>query len=45
MIRISAALATALVLAAGLAGCQTATPYQPNVRGSATSGGYSETRI
>src|SRR5947208_3545822 len=39
------ALGTALVLAMGLAACETATPYQPNIRGSATSGGYSETRI
>jgi len=45
MSKISAALATVLVLATGLAACETATPYQPNVRGSATSGGYSETRI
>jgi len=45
MTKISAALATALVLATGLGACETATPYQPAVRGSATSGGYSETRI
>lgn len=41
----SAGIVTALVLAAGLAACATPTPYQPNVRGQQTSGGYSETRI
>jgi hypothetical protein len=45
MIKTSAALATALLLAAGLSACVSPTPYQPAVRGSATSGGYSETRI
>jgi hypothetical protein len=45
MIKTSAALATALVLTAGLSACVSPTPYQPVVRGSATSGGYSETRI
>lgn len=48
MSKTSAAVATALILAtggAGLAGCVSPTPYQPAVRGSATSGGYSETRI
>jgi hypothetical protein len=38
-------LAAALVLAAGLAACATPTPYQPNVRGQATSGGFSEVRL
>jgi len=45
MIKTSAAVATALVLAAGLSACVSPTPYQPRVRGSATSGGYSEARI
>jgi hypothetical protein len=46
MIKLSrAALAAALILGAGLAACVGPTPYQPNVRGGATSGGYSETRI
>ena len=45
MSKTSAALATALVLAVGLAACETATPYQPNIRGQAASGGYSETRL
>lgn len=41
----AAALAAALVATAGLSACATATPYQPNVRGQAVSGGFSETRI
>jgi len=41
----SAGIAAALVLAAGLAACATPTPYQPNIRGQQTSGGYSEVRI
>ena len=41
----AAALAVALVATAGLSACATATPYQPNVRGQAVSGGFSETRI
>jgi hypothetical protein len=45
MTKTSAALATALVLAAGLSGCVSPTPYQPAVRGGLSSGGYSETRI
>jgi hypothetical protein len=49
MPKTSAALATALLLAVpvlgGLAACESATPYQPNVHGQATSGGYSEIRI
>ncbi len=36
-------LATALV--AGLSACATATPYQPNLRGQATTGGFSEIRV
>jgi hypothetical protein len=41
----SAAFAVAVALAAGLAACATPTPYQPNIRGQAASGGYSEVRI
>jgi hypothetical protein len=37
--------AAALVLSAALAGCETATPYQPLHVGSQTSGGYSDTKI
>lgn len=37
--------AVAAVLSAGLAACATPTPYQPNVRGGASSGGYSEVRL
>lgn len=35
----------AAAIAIGLAACATATPYQPNVRGNQTSGGFSEVRI
>jgi hypothetical protein len=45
MSKTSAAISIALLLAAGLAACETATPYQPNVPGQATSGGYSEVRL
>ena len=39
-------IAAAAVVALGaLAGCETATPYQPLKPGAADSGGYSETRI
>lgn len=41
----AAALAAALVATAGLTACATATPYQPNVRGQAVSGGFSDVRI
>lgn len=41
----SAAIAVVLALAAGLAACETATPYQPAIKGQKTSGGYSEQRI
>jgi hypothetical protein len=41
----AAAAAAAVALAVGLVGCQTATPYQPNLGGHASSGGYSEIRI
>lgn len=43
--RKSLAFAAAAALAASLAACATPTPYQPNVRGAATSGGYSEVRV
>src|SRR6478609_6036647 len=33
------------ILAATLAACATATPYQPYMQGQAASGGYSEARI
>ncbi|MGZ6016623.1 MAG: CC0125/CC1285 family lipoprotein [Phenylobacterium sp.] len=42
---IVAATAAALVLAAGLGGCVSPTPYQPLTRAHAGQGGYSETRI
>ena len=38
-------LATVLVAVAGLTACATATPYQPDVRGQAVSGGFSDVRI
>jgi hypothetical protein len=41
----TAAAVVALVLAAGLTACATPTPYQPNIRGQAVSGGFSENRI
>lgn len=39
-----AALCTAL-FALGLAGCTTATPYQPDIAGQRVSGGYSEAKL
>jgi hypothetical protein len=45
MAKKSAAVAVALALAGVLAGCATPTPYQPNIPGQQTSGGYSEVRI
>ena len=45
MSRKSAAFAVALVLSAGLAACATPTPYQPNIKGQSTAGGYSEVRL
>ncbi len=45
MAKRSAAVAVALALAGVLAGCATPTPYQPNIPGNSSSGGYSETRI
>jgi hypothetical protein len=38
-------IAGLLALTAGLSACATATPYQPNIKGQATSGGYSEQRL
>lgn len=38
-------IAGLLAITAGLAGCTTATPYQPDIRGSQVSGGFSETRV
>jgi hypothetical protein len=45
MAKRKAAVAVAVALAAVLAGCQTPTPYQPNIPGQATSGGYSDVKI
>ena len=45
MAKKSAAFALALTPAAGLAACATPTPYQPNVPGQSTSGGFSEIRL
>ena len=45
MSRKFAAIAVSLTLAGLLSACATATPYQPNIPGQATSGGYSEQRI
>jgi hypothetical protein len=46
MIKFSSAVAIALlVLGGGLSACVGPTPYQPFVKGSASGGGYSETRI
>jgi len=45
MAKRTAAFALALALATGLAACETATPYQPNIPGQATSGGFSEIRV
>ncbi len=39
------ALAAALLATTALGACATATPYQPNVRGQAVSGGFSEVRL
>ena len=44
MSRKSIALA-AIAVSLGLAACATPTPYQPNVRGASTSGGFSELRL
>ncbi len=45
MSRKSAAFVVALALSAGLAACATPTPYQPNIKGQSTAGGYSEIRL
>lgn len=44
-LRTRAALAACALAAAALAGCTTATPYQPDVAGQRVSGGYSEQRL
>jgi len=41
----SAALVAAVALSALLSACATPTPYQPNIPGQATSGGYSEVKL
>jgi hypothetical protein len=41
----SIATVAALALLAGVAACATATPYQPAIRGSAVSGGFSDVRV
>ena len=43
--RRGAVLALALVMAAGLSACSTATPYQPDRPGQSVSGGYSEIKL
>lgn len=40
-----AAISAALAVATGLSACATATPYQPNIRGQATTGGFSEQQL
>ena len=45
MMKTVLAAASALVLAVGLTACESATPYQPNIRGQATAGGFSELRV
>ena len=45
MLKKSAALFVAVALSAGLAACATPTPYQPNIKGQSTGGGYSEIRV
>jgi hypothetical protein len=39
------AFAVLAALSVGLAACATATPYQPNIRSGAVTGGWSETKI
>jgi len=45
MARKSAALVAAVALSAVLSACATPTPYQPNIPGQATSGGFSEVKL
>lgn len=45
MLKRTAVFAVAAALVAGLAACATPTPYQPNIPGQGTSGGYSELRV
>ena len=40
-----AVVAAAVGLAVGLAGCETATPYQPLAQGTTTSGGFTDQRL
>jgi len=41
----TAAVVAALILAGGLAACETATPYQPLQKGTAVSGGFTDQRL
>jgi len=45
MTRKPVALIASLALLGALGACATATPYQPNIRGQATSGGFSEVQV
>ncbi|HEV2363102.1 MAG TPA: hypothetical protein VGS12_02775 [Caulobacteraceae bacterium] len=45
MRRSAAALVAAIALAAGLSGCETATPYQPMAHGTKVWGGFTDQRI
>jgi hypothetical protein len=45
MLKTSTIAALGFAATLGLAACETATPYQPNVHGNATSGGYSEQKL
>lgn len=45
MTRKPIALIASLALLGALGACATATPYQPNIRGQATSGGFSEVKL
>jgi hypothetical protein len=41
----TAALVAVLILAGGLAACETATPYQPLEKGTSASGGFTDQRL
>jgi len=45
MIRKTVAALASLVLLGALSACTTATPYQPNIKGQAVAGGYSEQQL
>jgi hypothetical protein len=45
MKRLLVSLAAVAALGVGIAGCATPTPYQPNVPGTAQSGGFSERQL